>query len=202
MADRIQSGARVSGNPDWMLKPVFFSPESVVDEMHFFSGPRAFTDGWCSGEPMLFPDVWFFPREQPEIPVGGYPFVDCLGCNLFAVLNGFQEGACPVPGDFLGGDKGLSEEFEAASVVASGLPVFKSFEPGGHEFKEGAEAAGSDFPSPTNVLGVKGAGEGGGRPGHRRRSSVLDALACRGVQDISLPATSETVWAALKNPAR
>jgi hypothetical protein len=31
---------------------------------------------------------------------------------------------------------------------------------------------------------------------------VLDALACRGVQDISLPATSETVWAALKNPAR
>ena len=146
MADGIQSGSCMGGNPDRMLKPVLFFPEFVADENHFFFGPWAFTDSRCSGKPVFFPDVGLFAREQPEIPVGGHPFVDCLRCNLFAVLHGFQEGACPVPGDFLGGDKGLSEEFEAASVVASGLFVFKSFEPGGHEFKEGAQAAGSDFP--------------------------------------------------------
>lgn len=61
----------------------------------------------------------------------------------------------------------------------------------------------NDFPSPTNALGVKGAGEGGatGAPA-AVISAVLDALACRGVHDIAMPATAERVWAALRRPAR
>ncbi len=61
----------------------------------------------------------------------------------------------------------------------------------------------NDFPSPTNTLGVKGAGEGGatGAPA-AVMNAVLDALACRGVHDIALPATAERIWAALKRPAR
>jgi aerobic carbon-monoxide dehydrogenase large subunit len=55
-----------------------------------------------------------------------------------------------------------------------------------------------DVPSPTNPLGVKGAGEGGtvGAPGAVIHA-ILDALAPLGVTHIDMPATPERVWRAI-----
>ncbi len=57
-----------------------------------------------------------------------------------------------------------------------------------------------DVLSPTNALGVKGAGEGGtvGAPGAVIHA-ILDALAPLGVTDIDMPATPEAVWRAIVN---
>jgi carbon-monoxide dehydrogenase large subunit len=57
-----------------------------------------------------------------------------------------------------------------------------------------------DVPSPTNALGVKGAGEGGtvGAPGAVIHA-ILDAIASLGVTDIDMPATPEAVWRAIVN---
>ena len=56
-----------------------------------------------------------------------------------------------------------------------------------------------DVPSPTNPLGVKGAGEGGtvGAPGAVIHA-VLDALAPLGVAHIDMPATPQRVWRAIQ----
>ena len=56
-----------------------------------------------------------------------------------------------------------------------------------------------DVPSPTNPLGVKGAGEGGtvGAPGAVIHA-ILDALAHLGVTHIDMPATPESVWEAIQ----
>lgn len=56
-----------------------------------------------------------------------------------------------------------------------------------------------DFPSPTNVLGVKGAGEGGtvGAP-PAVVNALLDALGPLGVTDIDMPATPCNVWRAIR----
>jgi carbon-monoxide dehydrogenase large subunit len=56
-----------------------------------------------------------------------------------------------------------------------------------------------DVPSPTNPLGVKGAGEGGtvGTPGAVIHA-ILDALAHLGVTHIDMPATPESVWEAIQ----
>src|SRR2546428_388330 len=57
-----------------------------------------------------------------------------------------------------------------------------------------------DVPSPTNPLGVKGAGEGGtvGAPGAVIHA-LLDALAPLGVTHIDMPATPERVWRAIQD---
>jgi carbon-monoxide dehydrogenase large subunit len=57
-----------------------------------------------------------------------------------------------------------------------------------------------DVPSPTNALGVKGAGEGGtvGAPGALIHA-VLDALAPLGVEHLDMPATPERVWQAIQD---
>jgi carbon-monoxide dehydrogenase large subunit len=57
-----------------------------------------------------------------------------------------------------------------------------------------------DVPSPTNPLGVKGAGEGGtvGAPGAVIHA-ILDALAPLGVAHIDMPATPERVWQAIRD---
>jgi aerobic carbon-monoxide dehydrogenase large subunit len=57
-----------------------------------------------------------------------------------------------------------------------------------------------DVPSPTNLLGVKGAGEGGtvGAPGAVIHA-ILDALAPLGVTHIDMPATPERVWRAIED---
>ncbi len=57
----------------------------------------------------------------------------------------------------------------------------------------------NDFPSPTNVLGVKGAGEGGatGAPA-AVMNAVLDALTPCGVRDLLMPATPVRIWTALR----
>jgi carbon-monoxide dehydrogenase large subunit len=59
-----------------------------------------------------------------------------------------------------------------------------------------------DVPSPTNPLGVKGAGEGGtvGAPGAVIHA-ILDALAPLGVTHIDMPATPETIWLAIQQAA-
>jgi carbon-monoxide dehydrogenase large subunit len=56
-----------------------------------------------------------------------------------------------------------------------------------------------DVPSPTNPLGVKGAGEGGtvGAPGAVIHA-LLDALGPLGVAHIDMPATPERVWQAIQ----
>jgi aerobic carbon-monoxide dehydrogenase large subunit len=56
-----------------------------------------------------------------------------------------------------------------------------------------------DVPSPTNPLGVKGAGEGAtvGAPGAVIHA-ILDALAPLGVMHIDMPATPARVWQAIK----
>jgi carbon-monoxide dehydrogenase large subunit len=55
-----------------------------------------------------------------------------------------------------------------------------------------------DVPSPTNPLGVKGAGEGGtvGAPGAVIHA-ILDALAPLGVTELDMPATPARVWQAI-----
>ena len=57
-----------------------------------------------------------------------------------------------------------------------------------------------DVPSPTNALGVKGAGEGAtvGAPGAVIHA-ILDALAPLGVSHIDMPATPERVWRAIQD---
>jgi len=57
-----------------------------------------------------------------------------------------------------------------------------------------------DVPSPTNALGVKGAGEGGtvGAPGAVIHA-ILDALAPLGVGHLDMPATPERVWRAIQD---
>jgi carbon-monoxide dehydrogenase large subunit len=57
----------------------------------------------------------------------------------------------------------------------------------------------NEAPSPTNPLGVKGAGEGGatGAPA-AVINAVLDALAPLGVEAIDMPATPACVWAAIR----
>ena len=57
-----------------------------------------------------------------------------------------------------------------------------------------------DVPSPTNPLGVKGAGEGGtvGAPGAVIHA-ILDALAPVGVTHVDMPATPERVWRAIQD---
>jgi aerobic carbon-monoxide dehydrogenase large subunit len=59
-----------------------------------------------------------------------------------------------------------------------------------------------DVPSPTNALGVKGAGEGGtvGAPGAVIHA-ILDALAPLGVTHLDMPATPERVWEAMRRVA-
>ena len=59
-----------------------------------------------------------------------------------------------------------------------------------------------DVPSPTNALGVKGAGEGGtvGAPGAVIHA-ILDALAPLGVTHLDMPATPERVWQAIERAA-
>ncbi|MDC0033237.1 xanthine dehydrogenase family protein molybdopterin-binding subunit [Alphaproteobacteria bacterium] len=57
----------------------------------------------------------------------------------------------------------------------------------------------NDAPSPTNPLGVKGAGEGGttGAPG-AVMNAVMDALAPIGVKHVDMPATPHTIWKAIQ----
>jgi len=57
-----------------------------------------------------------------------------------------------------------------------------------------------DVPSPTNPLGVKGAGEGGtvGAPGAVIHA-ILDALTPLGVTHLDMPATPERVWQAIRH---
>jgi carbon-monoxide dehydrogenase large subunit len=57
-----------------------------------------------------------------------------------------------------------------------------------------------DVPSPTNPLGVKGAGEGGtvGAPAAVIHA-ILDALAPLGVAHLDMPATPERVWRAIQD---
>jgi carbon-monoxide dehydrogenase large subunit len=59
-----------------------------------------------------------------------------------------------------------------------------------------------DVPSPTNPLGVKGAGEGGtvGAPAAVIHA-ILDALGPLGVTHIDMPATPERVWQAIQEAA-
>ena len=61
----------------------------------------------------------------------------------------------------------------------------------------------TETPSPTNPLGVKGVGETGAIASPAAvMNAVVDALAADGVTDISMPATPERVWRALKEVQR
>lgn len=57
-----------------------------------------------------------------------------------------------------------------------------------------------DVPSPTNALGVKGAGEGGivAAP-PAVLNALIDALAPFGVRDLPTPATPERIWRAMRD---
>ena len=53
--------------------------------------------------------------------------------------------------------------------------------------------------SPTNPLGIKAGGEGGTTPAPAAViSAIIDALRGAGVRDISMPATPQKLWRALK----
>jgi carbon-monoxide dehydrogenase large subunit len=57
----------------------------------------------------------------------------------------------------------------------------------------------NDVPSPTNPLGVKGAGEGGttGAPA-AVMNAIMDALAPLGVGHLDMPATPAAIWTAIQ----
>ncbi|HZT64062.1 MAG TPA: molybdopterin cofactor-binding domain-containing protein, partial [Burkholderiales bacterium] len=53
--------------------------------------------------------------------------------------------------------------------------------------------------SPTNPLGIKAAGEGATTPAPAAViNAIVDALAPLGVRDITMPATPEKVWRAIR----
>jgi carbon-monoxide dehydrogenase large subunit len=58
----------------------------------------------------------------------------------------------------------------------------------------------NDYPSPTNPLGVKGAGEGGatGAPA-AVINAVLDALSPLGIDHLDMPARPERIWRAIRD---
>lgn len=60
----------------------------------------------------------------------------------------------------------------------------------------------NDCPSPTNPLGVKGAGEGGttGAPA-AVMNAIMDALAPIGVETLDMPATPHALWRAIRSAA-
>jgi carbon-monoxide dehydrogenase large subunit len=61
----------------------------------------------------------------------------------------------------------------------------------------------TETPSPTNPLGVKGVGETGSIASPAAvMNAVVDALAGDGITDITMPATPERVWRALKEVRR
>ena len=61
----------------------------------------------------------------------------------------------------------------------------------------------TETPSPTNPLGVKGVGETGAIASPAAvMNAVVDALAEDGITDITMPATPERVWRALKEVQR
>ena len=61
----------------------------------------------------------------------------------------------------------------------------------------------TETPSPTNPLGVKGVGETGSIAAPAAvMNAVVDALAEDGITEISMPATPERVWRALKEVQR
>ena len=61
------------------------------------------------------------------------------------------------------------------------------------------ELGSTETPSPTNPLGVKGAGETGTIASTAAvMNAVVDALAPFGVTDLDMPATPERVWRALE----
>jgi carbon-monoxide dehydrogenase large subunit len=58
----------------------------------------------------------------------------------------------------------------------------------------------SPVPSNTNPLGAKGAGEGGTVAATPAvMNAILDALASQGVRNVSMPATTERIWRALRD---
>jgi aerobic carbon-monoxide dehydrogenase large subunit len=59
--------------------------------------------------------------------------------------------------------------------------------------------AGHDVPTPTNPLGVKGAGEAGltGAP-PAIMNAIADALISAGAKPVDMPATPERVWRTLQ----
>ena len=58
----------------------------------------------------------------------------------------------------------------------------------------------SPVPSNTNPLGAKGAGEGGTVAATPAvMNAILDALSPQGVTNLSMPATPERIWRALRD---
>ena len=57
----------------------------------------------------------------------------------------------------------------------------------------------NEVPTPTNLLGAKGAGEGGttGAP-PALINAIVHALQDYGVEHIEMPATSERIWRAIQ----
>jgi len=60
----------------------------------------------------------------------------------------------------------------------------------------------SPVPSTTNPLGAKGAGEGGTVASTPAiMNAILDALAPVGITEVSMPATPERIWRAMRDRA-
>jgi len=58
----------------------------------------------------------------------------------------------------------------------------------------------SPVPSNANRLGAKGAGEGGTVAATPAvMNAIIDALASKGVRSLSMPATPERIWRALRD---
>jgi carbon-monoxide dehydrogenase large subunit len=61
------------------------------------------------------------------------------------------------------------------------------------------ETGSNPVPTPTNPLGVKGAGEAGSVGAMpAAANAVVDALSSLGIRHIDMPATPERVWRAIK----
>jgi len=57
--------------------------------------------------------------------------------------------------------------------------------------------------SPTNPLGIKAAGEGATTPAPAAViNAIVDAIAPLGVRDVSMPATPEKVWRAIREAGK
>ncbi|MBM3485454.1 MAG: xanthine dehydrogenase family protein molybdopterin-binding subunit [Alphaproteobacteria bacterium] len=133
--------------------------------------------------------------ETGGIAIAGYAMVDDVGRMVNPMIVAGQAHGAVAQG--LG--QALLEH--AHYDAASGQPLSGSFMdyalPRADDIPS-FRAGHRESPTPTNPLGVKGAGEGGtvGAP-PALVNAVLDALAPLGVSHLDMPLTPETVWRAI-----
>ena len=135
--------------------------------------------------------------ETGAVAVDRYAVVDDIGTVINPLLamgqiqGGIAQGAGQALLEEVGYDP-VSGQFLTGSLMDYALPRADTLPTISIDF--------SPVPSPTNPLGAKGAGEGGTVAATPAvMNAILNALAPLGVTDLTMPATPERVWRAIRD---